>query len=244
MTSLKWKWGGGAVLPFCGLARLTSVGKCSDRDPPIGGMSTRGNVWCGNATSQTQADWHGYCAAETIHNQWKAFGFNGLDLLMSAMSTTVSLSTLLFIASSKQAAHQGRPARLVLPMYEKFLLVYVLVTAFASAVALVQSPNRDGGPVNEWLCDNLSPGIIAAAVGLDWGLYHWTLEGLAFFLMQKGAGARALRRALRRSTVIGAAFFVLAASSVYQLHKIIVETAFLWHLELTVIYHKYVLQLF
>ena len=177
-------------------------------------MSTRDNVWCLNATAAEDIpSWHGYCASQTMHNQWKLLGFNGLDLSSAAMQMTVCLSVLLYVARSRRMARQGLPARLVLPAYVKFLYTYIVVTAIASGVALVQSPNADGGPVNAWLCQNLSPGIIAVSVGLDWGLYHTCLEGLTFFLMQKGAGARAFKRALRRSVVIGLAFFLLKSTS-------------------------------
>lgn len=79
-----------------------------------------------------------------------------------------------------------------------------------------ESPNKDQGPINAWLCDHLTPGVLAIAIGLDWGLFHLALEGLTFFFMQKGAGVRAFRRAGKLSLVVCTLIFITAASSAWM----------------------------
>ena len=79
----------------------------------------------------------------------------------------------------------------------------------------VESPNKDEGPLNAWLCDHLTPAVLAIAIGLDWGLFHLALEGLTFFFMQKGAGRRAFRRSSRLSLVVCSIIFVAAATSAW-----------------------------
>jgi hypothetical protein len=78
-----------------------------------------------------------------------------------------------------------------------------------------ESPNKDEGPINAWLCDHLTPAILAIAIGLDWGLFHLALEGLTFFFMQKGAGRRAFRRSRRLSLIVCTVIFITAASSAW-----------------------------
>lgn len=83
------------------------------------------------------------------------------------------------------------------------------------ARSVVESPNKDEGPINAWLCDHLTPAILAIAIGLDWGLFHLALEGLTFFFMQKGAGRRAFRRAAKLALIVCTVIFITSATSAY-----------------------------
>jgi hypothetical protein len=82
-------------------------------------------------------------------------------------------------------------------------------------LAPAESPNKDQGPINAWLCDHLTPAILAIAIGLDWGLFHLALEGLSFFFMQKGAGKRAFKRAANLSLIVCAVIFVISAAAAW-----------------------------
>ena len=64
-----------------------------------------------------------------------------------------------------------------------------------------------GGPINTFLV-GLGWKIKAFIVAMDWALFHVVLEGLAFFLMQKGAGGRAFRRAVKYSSAWGVVTFL------------------------------------
>lgn len=44
-------------------------------------------------------------------------------------------------------------------------------------------------------------------MGFAWGTYHWTLQGLQFFLLQRGAGRTAIRRAHMGGLVVGISTF-------------------------------------
>jgi hypothetical protein len=183
-------------------------------------MSARGTIWCGadvNATAVSMPKWHGFCARTVHHNEFKIFGFNGVDLVSSMLQMLVTLATLLYLFRNKMQARRDPTygARLVLPVYERFLYAYMAATALAMCVHMIQSPNRDGGKINAWLCETFTPISVAVLVGLDWGLFHFVLEGVTFFMMQKGAGVRAFRRALRRSTLIGVALFFIAFISTW-----------------------------
>jgi hypothetical protein len=65
-----------------------------------------------------------------------------------------------------------------------------------------------GGPINRFFV-GLGWQVKAIMVAVDWAVFHVVLEGLALFLMQKGAGARAYRRAVTRSLIWGVFTFVL-----------------------------------
>lgn len=65
-----------------------------------------------------------------------------------------------------------------------------------------------GGAINS-LIVSFGWRVKATLVAVDWAVFHVVLEGLALFLMQKGAGARAYRRALKYSLVWGAFTFCL-----------------------------------
>lgn len=68
--------------------------------------------------------------------------------------------------------------------------------------------DEGGGPINSFFV-GLGWQTKAIVVALDWAVFHVVLEGLALFLMQKGAGARAYWRAITRSLVWGAFTFCL-----------------------------------
>lgn len=65
-----------------------------------------------------------------------------------------------------------------------------------------------GGPINNFMA-GLGWKVKSFLVALDWAVFHVVLEGLALFLMQKGAGARAYWRAVTRALVWGAFTFFL-----------------------------------
>lgn len=184
-------------------------------------MSTNDYAWCHarsneSATARGQVPaWHGTCASLTVHNQFLLLGFNGMDLVTSLSQLMVTIATVVYVARNRvQARHDPtHGARLVLPMYERFLYMYTVVTALAMCVDMLQSPNIGQGPINNWLCATFTPYSVAVAIGLDWGMFHFVLEGLTFFLMEKGAGARALRRALGRSILIGICLFFVGFCS-------------------------------
>ena len=68
-----------------------------------------------------------------------------------------------------------------------------------------------GGAINNYIV-GLGWQVKTTLVALDWAVFHAVLEGLALFLMQKGAGARAYWRAVKRSLVWGIFTFFLVFS--------------------------------
>eukprot|EP01047_Picozoa_sp_COSAG01_P039626 COSAG01_NODE_3285_length_6309_cov_2.105153_10_plen_240_part_00 len=162
----------------------------------------------------------GICQQLTVSNKYMIFGFKGFDLGAALMQLLVTGMTLAYIARNHRAArHEGSreyASRLVLPAYVKLLCAYGAVTAFASAAHLIESavkPLADEQDVglSNWICRTLDLEDRAIVKGLDWGLFHMALEGLTFFMMQKGAGSRAFKRALTRSLCVGIGIFCVVA---------------------------------
>lgn len=65
-----------------------------------------------------------------------------------------------------------------------------------------------GGAINNYIV-GWGWQVKTTLVALDWAVFHVVLEGLALFLMEKGAGARAYWRAVKRSLVWGVFTFFL-----------------------------------
>ena len=91
-----------------------------------------------NATNvTTQPGWHAFCAEVYVQNQWRVFGFNGVDIASAIVQTTVCLSSLGFAARSKRMARQGSGESC--PAYVRFLYAYTFVTGYAGLVGIIRS---------------------------------------------------------------------------------------------------------
>jgi hypothetical protein len=158
---------------------------------------------------------HGICLESIVHNQTVWFGFKALELSCALAQLSVATAIMLYIRrNKKRALNDGSAAyanRLVLPAYQTILYMYCAFTAVASTVHLVESAGESlddsTGPINKWLCATFTWNSRAILVGVQWGLFHIMFEGTAFFLMQKGAGWKALRFGLFCGLVVGVTVF-------------------------------------
>ena len=163
-----------------------------------------------------------WCRQHTEHGSWRIYGFKGIEFSGAVLQFMFTFSALLYIAYQRRLASAYKGAmsgssphinRLVLPTYRLMLYMYCCVTTIASCVHLIESAEKGMGPVNDWLCDHFTYRGQAIAVGLRWGIFHFTFEGLTFFMMQKGAGTRAFVRALKWSTMLGVCLFVIVSAA-------------------------------
>lgn len=130
-------------------------------------------------------------------------------LVFAVLQLLLSLLILAWLRRQRRLAGAGERAagqRLVLPVYIQILVALALCNACTgAAMALL--------PLH--VADDSTPWYTCLVMALAWGGYHWTLEGLAYLLIQRGAGSLAQSRA-NRFGLTAAAFTAICVFVFYR----------------------------
>lgn len=198
--------------------------------PDVGAQSMLGGWALSHGANESTGWCYDFLVGDPIDKSLGSYSPEGwYNLGFCAMQFVSVVGLLLVIWCNDRAARRGNykaTKRLILPVYHQ--IVYALVLFEGLAILFVVL--RLGGKAFEDCEGSGDAGcmdgsrdrlvsIKAALIGLDWGLLHWIIDGVAVFLCQTSAGKRAMKQAVTVGFVPAALSFAMG----YLKHRATVQ---------------------